>query len=66
MKLRISWRAKLADSKDFPKVERITDKMSTRWGTGTIVIPLEDEGHTVVTRGKRLFVQNYESRLARL
>ncbi len=156
MKLRISWRAKLADSKDLPRVEGITGKMSTRWGTGTVVIPapievdeimrripkgklitvneiratlakkhgatigcpittgiftliaaraggedeadgkkrvtpywrtlkaqgevnpkypggaeaqrvlLEAEGHTVVARGKRLLVQNYESKLARL
>jgi hypothetical protein len=154
MKLRLSWRAKLADSKDLPRVEPITGKMSTRWGTGTVVIPapievdeimrripkrslitvneiratlakkhgatigcpittgiliaaraaaedeadgkkrvtpywrtlkvqgevnpkypggadaqrvrLEAEGHTVVARGKRLFVQNYEDKLARL
>ena len=156
MKLRVSWRAKLADSKDLPKVELITGKMSTRWGTGTVVIPaplevdeimrripkgrlitvneiraalakkhgatigcpittgiftliaaraagedeadrkkrvtpywrtlkaqgelnpkypggthaqrvrLEAEGHTVVSRGKRLFVQNFEDKLARL
>jgi len=156
MTLRISWRAKLADSKDLPMVEPITGKMSTRWGTGTVVIPapmevdeimrrvpkgrlitvneirttlakkhgatigcpittgifaliaaraageneadgkkrvtpywrtlkvqgeinpkypggtdaqrvrLEAEGHTVVPRGKRLFVQNYEDKLARL
>jgi alkylated DNA nucleotide flippase Atl1 len=38
-KLRKSWRAKLADSKDFPRVVEITDKMSTRWGTGTVCIP---------------------------
>ena len=156
MELRISWRAKLADSKDLPKVERIAGKMRTCWGTGTVVIPapievdeimrwipkgrlitvdkiraalakkhgatigcpittgiftliaaraagedeadgkkrvtpywrtlkaqgevnpkypggvdaqrtrLEAEGHTVVARGKRLFVQNYEDKLARL
>ena len=34
-----SWTEKLADSKDLPKVEKITDKMSKRWGTGTVVIP---------------------------
>jgi hypothetical protein len=156
MRLRTSWRAKLADSKDLPKVVPIAGKMSTRWGTGTVVIPapvevdelmkrvpkgklttvndlraalakkhgasigcpittgifaliaaraaaeneaegkkritpywrtlkadgevnpkypggtdaqrarLEAEGHTVVARGKRLFVQNHESKLARL
>lgn len=34
-----SWRDKLADSKDLPKVEKITPKMSQRWGRGTVVIP---------------------------
>ncbi len=38
-KLRKSWREKLSDSKDFPRVVEITDKLSTRWGTGTVVIP---------------------------
>ena len=32
-----SWTEKLADSKGLPKVEKITDKMSKRWGTGTVV-----------------------------
>jgi len=36
---RKSWREKLQDSKDLPKVEKITEKMSKRWGTGTVVIP---------------------------
>ncbi len=30
---------KLYDSKGLPKVEKITEKLSKRWGTGTIVIP---------------------------
>lgn len=34
-----SWTEKLHDSKDLPKVEEITEKMSKRWGTGTVVIP---------------------------
>ena len=34
-----SWREKLADSKDLPKVVEIDEKMSKRWGTGTVVIP---------------------------
>ena len=34
-----SWQAKLADNKGLPKVEQISDKMSKRWGTGTVVIP---------------------------
>ncbi len=34
-----SWRVKLADSKDLPKVAEITEKMSKRWGEGILVIP---------------------------
>jgi alkylated DNA nucleotide flippase Atl1 len=36
---RKSWTEKLHDNKGLPKVEKITDKMSQRWGTGTVVIP---------------------------
>ncbi len=41
-----SWVEKLNDSKGLPKVEVITDKMSKRWGTGTVAIPapLEVDG----------------------
>ena len=39
MKKKKSWRKKLADSKGLPKVEKITETMSKRWGTGTVVIP---------------------------
>jgi len=38
-KLKKTWREKLADSKDMPKVVEITENMSQRWGTGTVVIP---------------------------
>ena len=35
-----SWTEKLYDTKDFPRIEKITEKMSKRWGaTGTVVIP---------------------------
>jgi alkylated DNA nucleotide flippase Atl1 len=34
-----SWCEKLNDSKGLPRVEKITDKMSKRWGVGTVVIP---------------------------
>ena len=45
-KLRKSWREKLHESKDFPKVVEVTPEMSQRWGTGTVVIPapLEVDG----------------------
>src|SRR2546425_8661523 len=39
MKARKSWREKLADSKGLPRVGKIEGKMTTRWGTGTMVIP---------------------------
>jgi len=42
-KTRKSWREKLADDKDLPKVVEINDKMSERWGTGTVVIPAPRE-----------------------
>ena len=38
-KAKRSWREKLADSKDLPKVAKIEGKLSKRWGRGTFVIP---------------------------
>ena len=45
-KLKKSWREKLQDSRDMPKVVEVTPEMSQRWGTGTVVIPapLEVDG----------------------
>jgi hypothetical protein len=34
-----SWSEKLRDNKNLPRVEDITEKMSRRWGTGTVIIP---------------------------
>lgn len=39
MRKRKSWREKLADSKGLPRVEKITARMSARWGTGSVIIP---------------------------
>ena len=38
-KLRKSWKEKLLDSKDLPRVVEVNEKMSQKWGTGTVVIP---------------------------
>jgi hypothetical protein len=38
-KLRKTWRQKLLESKDLPRVVEVTPEMSQRWGTGTVVIP---------------------------
>lgn len=68
MKLRISWRAKLADSKDLPRVEPISGKMSTRWGTGTVVIPAPievDELMRRVPKGKLITVNEVRATLAK-
>jgi len=45
-----TWREKLADSKDFPRIEVITEKMSKRWGTGTVVIPAPKEVDEIMKR----------------
>jgi hypothetical protein len=42
-KAKKSWREKLADDKDLPKVVEVTEQMSQRWGTGTVVIPAPRE-----------------------
>jgi len=58
-KLKKSWREKLADSRDMPKVVNIEGKMSTRWGTGTVCIPAPievDEIMRQVPRGKLITV----------
>jgi alkylated DNA nucleotide flippase Atl1 len=38
-KAKPTWTQKLNDSKNLPKVKVIDEKMSKRWGTGTLVIP---------------------------
>jgi len=47
---RKSWSEKLQDSKGLPKVEKITDKMSKRWGSGTVVIPAPMEVNDMMRR----------------
>ncbi len=49
-KTRKTWQEKLADDKDFPRVVEITDKMSARWGTGTLVIPAPREVDEIMAK----------------
>ena len=68
MRLKKSWRQKLADGKDLPRVEKISGKMSKRWAEGTVVIPspLEvDEIMKRVPRGKVITINEIRSLLAR-
>ena len=67
MKLRKSWREKLADDKDLPRVVEITGKMSTKWGTGTCVIPAPREVDEImrnVPKGKLITINQIRAHLA--
>jgi alkylated DNA nucleotide flippase Atl1 len=68
MPKRMSWCEKLHDNKGLPKVEKITDKMSKRWGTGTVVIPAPievDEVMRKVPKGKVTTINEIRATLAR-
>jgi len=65
---RKSWSEKLQDSKGLPKVQEITDKMSKRWGTGTVAIPAPmevDEIMRKVSEGKLTTINEIRAALAR-
>jgi len=67
-KLRKTWREKLEDSKDLPRVVEITAKMSTRWGTGTVCIPAPievDEIMKKVPRGKLITINQIREVVAK-
>jgi len=66
-KLKKSWKEKLADDKDLPRVVKIEGKMSRRWGTGTCVIPAPREVDNIirrVPRGKLITVNQIREALA--
>lgn len=63
-----SWREKLADDKDLPKVIKIGERLSQRWGEGTCVIPAPrevDELMRKVPRGKLTTINDVRAALAR-
>ena len=63
-----SWREKLADDKDLPKVGKIEGKMSTRWGRGTMVIPAPREVDALmrrVPRGKLVTIAELRAAFAK-
>jgi hypothetical protein len=68
MRLKKSWREKLAGTKGLPRVEKITEKMIKRWGEGTVVIPspLEvDEIMKKVPKGRVITIHEIRSLLGR-
>jgi alkylated DNA nucleotide flippase Atl1 len=68
VKKKKSWVEKLHDTKDFPRVEVITEKMSKRWGTGTVVIPSPLEVDALmksVPKGKLVTINQIREALAK-
>ena len=63
-----TWREKLAEDKDLPRVVEITENMSTRWGEGTVVIPAPrevDEIMRMVPPGKLMTFNQIRETVAR-
>ncbi len=63
-----SWREKLADSKDLPKIQKVEGKMSRRWGEGTFVIPAPVEVNEMMRRvpkGKLVTINEIRAKLAK-
>jgi alkylated DNA nucleotide flippase Atl1 len=68
MSKRKSWREKLADDKDLPKVVRLTGKAQAKWGTGTIAIPAPREVDAImkrVPRGKLITINEIRELVAK-
>jgi hypothetical protein len=62
-----TWREKLADKKDLPKVVKISGPMSRRWGEGTVAIaaPFEvDQLMKRVRRGKLITINELRAAIA--
>ncbi len=62
-----SWQEKLNSSKNLPKVEEITGRMTKKWGAGTLVIPapLEvDQLMKKVPKGKLVTINEIRLALA--
>ncbi len=67
-KLGKTWREKLKDSKNLPRVVEITGKMSTRWGTGSVCIPAPievDEIMKQVPKGKLITINQIREVVAK-
>jgi hypothetical protein len=68
MQRKRTFRDKLADAKDFPRVQPLTGGMRRRWGPGTIVLPAPREVDRLmrsVPRGKITTINHLRDALAR-
>ena len=62
-----SWNEKLHDSKDLPKVEKMTGRMAEKFGKGTLVIPAPpevDEFMKKIPKGKLSTINHIREALA--
>jgi hypothetical protein len=67
-KLKTSWREKLADDKDLPRIEVVTPKMSQKWGKGRFVIPAPRQVDALmrkVRKGRLTTINDIRASLAR-
>ncbi len=67
-KAKKSWREKLADDKDLPKVCTVTGKLSKRWGDGRFVIPAPREVDALmkqVPKGRVVTINELRAALAK-
>lgn len=68
MRIKTSWRAKLADDKGLPKVSPVSGRLTKRWGSGTFVIPAPREVDALmrqVPRGKLTTINELRAVLAK-
>lgn len=68
MKARKTWAEKLHDNKGLPKIARIEGKLSSRWGTGTFVVPAPIEVKELmdkVQKGKLTSINQLRATLAK-
>ncbi len=63
-----TWKEKLADSKDLPKVEKIPLRMQKKFGKGTMVIPSPKEVDTIMKKvgpGKLVSINRIREKIAK-
>ena len=68
MARRKTWREKLADSKGLPRVVPVDERMSRRWGEGTVAVPAPCEVDTLmrqVPSGRLITIKELREAVAR-
>lgn len=63
-----TWKEKLADSKELPKIERIPVRMQKKFGKGTMIIPAPKEVDSIMKKvpvGKIITINRIREKLAK-